>query len=161
MVRFLSKDDAAHWCAGNHFALDDLGLPDRSDPEQKFSIPADAQQRVALVNRIMKEEKLVESTGLLIWFDDWMVWESGQWMPLVDRLRRSYGESRKLIDIPAQLFESGEIEDAISFAVIAVLFLFDCYIISPDQRRIVYFCHDEWGLVKTVPLKQIGIERDR
>ncbi|HZR86025.1 MAG TPA: hypothetical protein VFB02_04435 [Bradyrhizobium sp.] len=151
MVKFFSKHEAMNWCAENKFALNDRGFPDCSSAEQKFDIPIDAQKRVALVKRIMGE--FVNSTNLLIWYDDWMVWESGQWMPLVLRLRESYGEGRKLIDIPAQLFGNGEIEDATSFVVIAVLFLFDCYIICSDQRRIIHFSHDEWGLAKTVPLR--------
>jgi hypothetical protein len=102
--------------------------------------------------------ELVGETSLLIWYDDWMVWESGQWMPLVLRLRRSYGEVRKLIDIPAQLFDREEMEDATSFVVIAVLFLFDCYVICPDQRRVIYFSHDEWGLAKTVPKRPTDIQ---
>jgi hypothetical protein len=98
------------------------------------------------------------ATRLLVWYDDWMVWESGQWMPLVLRLRRSYGEARKLIDIPAQLFGDGEIEDATSFAVIAVLFLFDCYVICPEQGRMIYFSHDEWGLAKAVHAQATDIQ---
>jgi hypothetical protein len=156
MVSFLSKSDAMRWCADNHFALDDWGLPDCSSPATKFDIPVDAQKRVHLVKRFMQE--FVNSASLLVWFNDWMVWESGQWMPLVHRLRTSFGESRKIVEIPAQLFASGEIEDATSFAVIAVLFLFDCYIICPDQRRIVFFSHDEWGISKSVPLLPIDIQ---
>jgi hypothetical protein len=156
MVRFLSKHEAMQWCSDNHFALNDWGRPDCSSPEQKFKIPPDAQHRVHLVKRIMEE--FVDTTNLLVWFHDWMVWESGQWHPLVNRLRMSYGETRRLIDIPAQLFESGEAEDATSFVVTAVLFLFDCYIICPSQRRIILFSHDEWGLSKNVPLRPTGIQ---
>src|SRR5262245_30098054 len=103
MVKFLSKHDAVQWCSDNYFALNEWGLPDCSNPEQKFDIPVDAQQRVALVKRIIEE--FSGTTSLLVWFDDWMVWQSGQWHPLVDRLRMSYGETRRLIEIPAQLFE--------------------------------------------------------
>ena len=59
---------------------------------------------------------------------------------------------------PAHLFESGEIEDATSFIVIAVLFLFDCYVICPNRRRIAMFSHDEWGLSKKVPLQPTDIQ---
>jgi hypothetical protein len=156
MVRFLSKSEAMRWCADNRFALDDRGLPDCSSPATKFDIPVDAQKRVHLVKRIMQES--INSASLLVWFNDWMVWQSGQWMPLVRRLRISYGETRELIDTPAQLFANGEIEDATSFAVIAVLFLFDCYIICLDQRSIVFFSHDEWGISKSVPPLPIDIQ---
>jgi hypothetical protein len=156
MVKFLSKHDAMRWCSDNYFALNDWGVPDCSSPERKFDIPVDAQHRVRLVKSIMEE--FVGATSLLVWFDDWMVWESGQWHPLVNRLRQSYGETRRLIDVPAQLFESGETEDATSFVVVAVLFLFDCYVICPNLRKITFFSHDEWGLSKNVPLRPTDIQ---
>ncbi|MBR0786188.1 hypothetical protein [Bradyrhizobium iriomotense] len=149
MVQFLNKQEAMDWCSGNGVALSAWKLPDHANPEQKFDIPVDAQKRVNLVKRVMEE--FADTTSLLVWFDDWMVWPSGQWMPLVSRLRQSYGETRRLIDVPAQLFEQGEIEDATSFVVIAVLFLFDCYVICRDQRRMIFFSHDEWGLAKNIP----------
>ena len=156
MVRFLSKQDAMKWCSDNYFPLNERGLPDRSNPDEKFDIPVDSGRRVHLVKTIMEE--FAETTNLLVWFSDWMVWPSGQWHPLVDRLRASYGETRGLIDVPAQVFESGEAEHATSFVVVAVLFLFDCYVICPKQRRIVMFSHDEWGLSKKVPLQPTDIQ---
>lgn len=156
MVSFLSKHDAMQWCSENYFALNERGFPDCSSPERKFNIPVDAGQRVHLVRRTMEE--FASATSLLVWFSDWAVWPSGQWPPLVDRLRISYGETRKLIDVPAQLFESGEVEDATSFVVAAVLFLFDCYVVCPSQRRIILFSHDEWGLSKNVPLRPEDVQ---
>jgi hypothetical protein len=156
MVRFLSKHEAMQWCSDNYFPLNEWGLPDCSDPQQKFDIPVDAQKRVSLVKRIMEE--FADATNLLVWFSDWAVWQSGQWHPLVNRLRASYGETRRLIDVPAHVFERGESEDATSFVVVAVLFLFDCYVICPNQRRIVKFSHDEWGLSKNVRLQPTDIQ---
>lgn len=156
MVKFLSEHDAMQWCSDNYFLLNEWGKPDCSSPDQKFNIPVDAGRRVNLVKRIMEE--FAGTTNLLVWFSAWMVWESGQWHPLVDRLRASYGETRRLIDAPAQSFEIGEVEDATSFIVIAVLFLFDCYVICPKQRRIVMFSHDEWGISKSVPLRPADIQ---
>ena len=43
-------------------------------------------------------------------------------------------------------------EDAISFATIAVLFLWDCYVVVPSVRKLLYFCHDEFGLSKGIEL---------
>ena len=156
MVKFLSKHDATQWCLDNCFTLNERGLPDCSNPEQKFDIPVDAGKRVHLVRRITGE--FAGATSLLVWFNDWMVWQSGQWHPLVERLRMSYGETRRLIDIPAQLFEGGETEDATSFVVAAVLLLFDCHVISPSQRRIILFSHDEWGLSMNVPLRSSDVQ---
>lgn len=48
MVKFLSKHEAMEWCLGECFALNEWGFPDVSSPEEKFAIPIDAQQRVAL-----------------------------------------------------------------------------------------------------------------
>ena len=90
-----------------------------------------------------------EST-ILVWFDDWLVWQAGQRMHIFDRLRMSYGESRRIIDTPAQLFQQIEIEDAISFVIIAVLFLWDCYVLCPDPNKLLFFSHDEYGVAKGI-----------
>jgi hypothetical protein len=69
-------------------------------------------------------------------------------MHVFDRFRRSYGETRLLIDSPGHLFEGNEIEDAISF--VAVLFLWDCHVVTASPSKQLYFSHDEFGLAKGV-----------
>ena len=142
------------------------GLPARSDAESKFELPSDAQRRVFLVKEAMlgfREEKC-----FLVWFDDWSVWPHGQRMHIFERFRMSYGEVRPLIDSPGHTFCGQEIEDAISFVTVAALFLWDCYVVSPYRKRMLFLSHDEYGRIagddlgSRVPwLKIISVECSR
>jgi len=150
-MNVLSKQEAMLWCQAHHIDLSDRGLPRRSDADLKFQIPPDAQKRVYLVNQAM--EAFEDEPLLLVWFDDWSVWPSGQRMHVFERFRMSYGETRRLIDSPAHLFSQTETEDAKSFVTIAVLFLWDSYIVVPNRRKLLYFSHDEFGLSKGIELR--------
>src|SRR5689334_10764800 len=132
-MRFLSSPEIKSWCEQNRIPVNDFELPDRSGAELRFKIPADAQKRVVLVNGAMKS--FDQEPVILVWFDDWSVWPSGQRMHVFERFRKSYGESRPLIEAPGQLFDRTELEDACSFVTIALLFLWDCYVVTPGVTK--------------------------
>lgn len=142
-MRLISGHDAEAWCRQHDILLSEAGLPDPSAFPTKFSIPSDAGARVSLVSRSM--EGFREEPELLVWFKDWSVWPSGERMHIFERLRKSYGEVRQLGEAPASVFESAEIEDAISFVTVAVLFLWNCYVLTPRGAKLLFFSHDEHG----------------
>jgi hypothetical protein len=150
-MRVLSRQEAAAWCREHHVALSDRGLPERSDADLKFEIPCGAQKRVYLVKQAM--EAFADEPSYLVWFDDWSVWPSGQRMHVFDRLRLSYGETRRLIDSPGHVFDQKEIEDATSFVTIAALFLWDCYVVSRQRTKLLFLSHDEYGATKGMDLQ--------
>jgi hypothetical protein len=139
----ISGHDAETWCRQHEILLSEGGFPDLSALPIKFSIHSDAGARVSLVSRSM--EAFRGEPELLVWFKDWSVWPSGERMHIFERVRKSYGEVRQLGDAPATLFEAGEIEDAISFVTVAVLFLWDCYVLTPSGAKLLFFSHDECG----------------
>ncbi|HWE20464.1 MAG TPA: hypothetical protein VG758_25365 [Hyphomicrobiaceae bacterium] len=150
-MKVLSPQEAAAWCQAHHVALSNSGLPEESDADVKFRIPCDAQNRVSLVKQAM--EAFADEPSYLVWFNDWSVWPSGQRNHVFYRFRSSYGETRRLIDAPGQVFDRTEIEDATSFVTIAVLFLWDCYVVAPGRRKLLFFSHDEYGATKGMDLK--------
>ncbi len=147
-MKIISEEEAATWCRRNGVALNDRSLPDRRDFPTKFKIPADAGQRVFLVSQSM--EAFRDEPDFLVWFNDWSVWPSHQRMHVFERFRLSYGETRWLIDSPGHLFGQDEIEDAISFVTLAVLFLWDCYVLTPGGKKLLFFSHDEYGLTNGI-----------
>jgi hypothetical protein len=149
-LKFLSKEETSLWCSRNKIVLSDSGLPERSDATTKFEIPEDAGKRVYLVSRCMAAFNGIPH--LLVWFDGWDVWPSGQRMHIFDRLRLSYGETRPLVQSPGHVFDKDEFDDAISFVTLAVLFLWDCYVVTPDSSSLLFFSHDEYGLLKGMDL---------
>lgn len=143
-MRIVSSEDCEAWCRQRGIPLNSWRLPERAAFPAKFPIPQDAGQRVSLVARSMAA--FADENELLVWFHDWGVWPSGERMHIFDRFRKSYGESRRLIDSPGHIFSGNEIEDAISFVTLSVLFLWDCYILTPKGRKLLFFSHDEYGL---------------
>ena len=74
-------------------------------------------------------------------------------MHVFDRLRMSYGETRRLIDLPGPLFDRTEIEDGISFVTVGTLFLWDCYVVNPGRTKLLHLSHDEYGVTKGIDLE--------
>jgi hypothetical protein len=151
-MKALSGQEAVRWRQANHIALSQQTLPERAGADLEFRIPEDAQKRIVPAKQAM--EVFADESTILVWFDDWSVWPSGQRMHIFDRLRMSYGENRRILDTPAQLFQQSEIEDAISIVIVAVLFLWDCYVLCPNQNRFLFFSHDEYGISKGVNFPQ-------
>jgi hypothetical protein len=145
-MKILSKEETASWCRQHNIALNDRDLPETFDCHERFKIPVDSQQRVHLVFEGMRV--LANEPSILVWFDDWSVWPSGQRMHVFDQFRKAYGETRLLIHSPGHVFEPSEIEDAISFVTLGVLFLWDCYVVTPRRDKLLFFSHDEFGLTK-------------
>ena len=66
---------------------------------------------------------------------------------MFERFRDSYGEHRRLSEAPAYVFAATEREDAISFAAFAILFLWDCHVLTPTADTWLFLAHDEVGRV--------------
>jgi len=152
-MKVFSREEANLWCSQHEIALSSFGLPETSDASAKFKIPGDAQKRVYLVSQSM--QAFSEAPHFLVWFDDWAVWPSGQRMHVFERFRMSYGETRLLNLSPGHVFANSEIEDAVSFVTLAVLFLWDCYVVTPKRTRLLFFSHDEFGLTKGIGEQEV------
>jgi hypothetical protein len=151
-MRIFTYDECADWCAAHGYPTRSVqgwgGGPDPhlTGPEFRFAtfwIPQDAGRRVALVKCLMS---LVDDDAeLLVQIGDWAVWPSGQHMPLFDRFREAFGESRPLIEAPGHVIPSAERDDALSILVLSVLYLWDCHVLSSVGDQAMFVCHDEYG----------------
>jgi hypothetical protein len=139
----LSKREATAWCRQSGISLNEHDLPGRSAAPNRFDIPSDAGKRVYLISKLLKPFE--NEPAVLVWFDEWGVWPSGERIHIFNRFRSSYGETRPLIEAPGHLFGHGEFEDAVSYAALGVLFLWDCYVLTPGADKFVFFSHDEFG----------------
>lgn len=143
-MKVLSRQEAKRWCSSHRIALSG-GAPDLSDINLRFAIPSDAGRRVWLAQSAMSA--FAGERAVLVWVTGWSAWPSGERMHVFDRFRLSYDETRPLIDAPAHLFDGAEIEDAVSLVTIAVLFLWDCFVVTPNRAKLLHFSHDEFGAV--------------
>ncbi len=139
----LSRSDAESWCFGRGVRLDARERPDIRATAESFDIPNDAGRRIAVVADHLDGYRAESET--LVWFTEWGVWPSGERPHIFYRLRASYGETRPLIEAPAHVFAQSEVEDAISFVTLGVLFLWDVYVVGASGKRLLHFSHDEFG----------------
>ena len=141
-----TKNEAQEWCRSREITIDERGLPQPTFAEGQgldFKIPADTGRRIALLHQLFRS--LPAGQEVLVWFDDWGVWPSGERKHMFERFRDSYGEHRWLSEAPAYVFSASEREDAISFAAFALLFLWDCHILTEGADAWLFFSHDEIG----------------
>jgi hypothetical protein len=148
-MQFLTDEQCRDWAEARGYGVG--GVPRYREllnsraVEHRFSSPADAGRRVALI-RYLWEKLMAGEPEVLLWVTDWSVWPSGEHLPLAQDLRSAHGETRHLEDAPGHLFQLGETTTAISFAVLACLFLWDAYALSPSGQRLFMLSHDEIGL---------------
>jgi hypothetical protein len=82
---------------------------------------------------------------LLLWIGDWAVWPFSQHMPLFERLRQAFGEERPLNEAPGHLLTPDEAEDSVSIIAVALLFIWDCHILTSSGQDAAFVSHDEIG----------------
>lgn len=145
-MQFLTKAECKKWCLNNQIPLSSYDTPAFSEAAKKqFVIPADAGKRIALVKELT--EPFGANSKALVWITDWGVWPSSERQHIFNRLRVSYGCDALLVDQPGQIFGKEEFEDMVSCVTLGVLFLWDVYVLTPLNKRGLFFSHDEYGLV--------------
>jgi hypothetical protein len=149
-MRFLSPHECVEWCGLRAYPTTQhpgYSQPTASDSTNlvtaAFALPEDSGRKVALGRLLFS--LLEPADEYLLWLGEWGVWESSQHMPLVSRLRQAHGEIRPLIEAPGLLFTPAESDDALSFLVVALLFIWDCHVFSSSGAEALHVSHDEHG----------------
>jgi hypothetical protein len=149
-LQFLTEEQSRTWASDRKYPLGERPYSVRADRSpfscQNFTIPSDAGARVALVREVWAGVGSGQPEALL-WVTDWSVWPSSEHMPLAEAVRRGLGEKRPVHVAPGCLVRSGEDDEALAVLVTAVLFLWDCWVLSPDGGLAAFFSHDEYGVI--------------
>jgi hypothetical protein len=148
-MQFLTANQCARWLRQRGADAEDSG-PQFSNGwfafTRKFTIPSDAGRRVVLA-RVLWEWIEHHSPEILIWPTYWHAWPSGQHLPIAATLRLGFGETRSIEAAPGIVVCTRESADGLSMFVLAVLFLWDCWLINANSSGCVFVSHDEFGLI--------------
>lgn len=145
-MQFLSPGEAATWASNQGYPFKQASLERDGFVRHEFKIPSDAGRRVALA-RLLWESTAQGRPEALLWVTEWSVWPSGEHMPLAAVLRHAFGEEHSLAESPGHLFRLGEDDHGITFLSVALLFLWDAYLLAAGGEVAVFVSHDEYGVV--------------
>jgi hypothetical protein len=149
-MRFLTSEECVAWCQARGYATTQhpgYAVPTPCDPSGfelvAFIPPVDSGQKVYFGRELFS--LLEPASEYLVWLGEWGVWPSSQHLPLVTTLRLAHGERRPLIEAPGFLATPPELDDALSFFLVALLFVWDCHVFSTSGQEALFVSHDENG----------------
>ena len=148
-MQFLSSAAARKWTEERGYEINDSfghPVPQYTQADVRFKIPLDAGARVALA-RMLWESITEGSPEVLLWITDYGVWPSGEHRPLAESARRGLGARSALQDTPGHLIHLGEDDGGLTIVCLAILFLWDCWILPSAGSKAAYLSHDEYGIV--------------
>ena len=158
-MQFLTTVECRSWCL-RHPPLGQLALEagpaQQRRSEIRFELPCDAGRRVAL-SRLLWNLVSLGQAEMLLWVQLWGVWPSCEHMPILTALRSSLGEARTLDEVPGHVFREGENEDAVSFLTVAILFLWDTWLLAGDGKRALLLSHDEDGFLCVIDQRDVAV----
>lgn len=147
-MRYLSAEKSRTWAAAHGYHVNEsFGHPLAGGVSAplRFVIPSDAGERVALARVLWEAGAGAAET--LVWVTQHGVWPSGEHPPLAEAVRRGFGAELTLDQAPGHLARLGEDDAALSMLTLAMLFLWDCWVLPSDRRPAVFVSHDEYGVV--------------
>lgn len=145
-----SNEQSAAWVGGwlPVGAIFDAKVPAPADAlfRRSFHAP-DGAAPVHAVFRAWVSWLTADRADLLVWVDEYGVWESSEDWNLYYRWRRSAGDSGLIKDSSGHHFGAHETDDAVSLLLMARLFGWGFRAVARDARRALRIDHDGHGLV--------------
>lgn len=148
-MEYLTADESRAWVGPHGYHVNEsFGHPLASEVRTpiRFRIPEDAGARVILA-RTLWEAAGAGASEVLVWVTEWGVWLSGEHFPLAEAARRGFGAERPMHETPGHLAHRGEDDAALGVLCMAVLFLWDCWVLPAGAGPALFVSHDEFGVV--------------
>jgi len=147
-MKILTKENASEMLGGKPL---DTFLSELSNRLHQvgdtYSIPPDSGTKTAL-SRLFAH-LLLRSPNVCIYVSGWGVWGSCENLDLFYGYRRSFSESRTLMQAPVHLFEQSEKNTFVSILCMAFYFVWDAWAFDTEGKALVRISHDEWLEVRT------------
>src|SRR5437763_2538229 len=142
-MKILTKENASEMLGGKSL---DTFVSQRSNRLRQvggtYSIPRDSGAKTALSRAFAY--LLLRKSSVCIYVSGWGVWGSSENLDLFYGYRRSFGESRPLIEAPVHLFERTEEDTFVSILCMVFYFVWDAWVFDIEGKALVRISHDEW-----------------
>lgn len=148
-MRFLTDEEARHWCKGVPPKLDSSGNPFRWPTGfrvLRFVHAREPAPRLFWISRQLAAA-LEYWDEALLWVVLTGVWASTENTHLYYRLRESYGDKRHLDQAPGHLLLRHENEDLTTLLHLCLLFGWEAFGFTDHDYARVFVSHDEYGEV--------------
>jgi len=142
-MKILTKENASEMLGGKSLDTFVSQLSNRlRQVGGTYSIPRDSGAKTAL-SRVFAY-LLLRKSSVCIYVSGWGVWGSSENLDLFYGYRRSFGESRPLIEAPVHLFERTEEDTFVSILCMVFYFVWDAWVFDIEGKALVRISHDEW-----------------
>ena len=142
-MKILTKENASEMLGGKSLDTFVSQLSNRlRQVGGTYSIPRDSGAKTAL-SRVFAY-LLLRKSSVCIYVSGWGVWGSSENLDLFYGYRRSFGESRPLIEAPVHLFEPTEEDTFVSILCMVFYFVWDAWVFDIEGKALVRISHDEW-----------------
>jgi hypothetical protein len=146
-MKILTKEDAKEMLGGKSLDVFLSELSNRLElVGDAYSIPPDSGRKTALSK--LFAHLLLGNPNTCVYVSGWDVWASSENPDLFYGYRRSFGETRPLMEAPVHLFEQTEADTFVSILSMAFYFIWDAWIFDTEGKALVKISHDEWFEVR-------------
>jgi hypothetical protein len=140
-MKILTREEAAELLGGKPL---DIFVSEQSSRMRlvnaAYSTPRDSGRKTAL-SRLFAY-MLGRSTDVCVYISLWGVWVEN--LDLFYGYRRSFGESRTLMEAPVHVFSLSEQDAFVSILSMVFYFLWDATVFDIEGKALVRISHDEW-----------------
>ena len=150
-MRFISTSEAATWASRFARTGSSDGYPDRQ-PVGWHGIQVEFAKEPGHRHYWIARElvrAVDEWESCLLWITTYGVWPSSENLHLYYRFRDSYRETSHLDERPALLALKHESVDVESFLHLAILFIWDAYLVTLEDYARVFVSHDGFATVSS------------
>lgn len=141
-MRILTLTESKDWLARHGLSGLESDFP---PPRRDFRLPADSGRKTALARTI--SGMFDEDDEVLLVVLAWDIWPSSCSMPLFERVRLSFRESRPLEEAPGHMFGAGESDLIESVLSLTLYFVWEAVLVGAKSGLSFWVSHDEWFAV--------------
>ncbi len=150
-MKVLTLAQSKEWLAEREFSVQESDFPSL---RREYLLPPDSGWKTALARSIAGMFDPNEEVLLVLL--NWDIWPSSCSMPLFNRVRLSFGETRPLDEAPGHLFALQEADLIEAVLSLTLYFVWEAVLVGAKGGLAFWVSHDEWLAVHAPDASALG-----